>query len=80
MASSKTQSKNKQLFDSSLKSGLYIITCIPEQKHYIGQSENVVRRINAHKSHLKRNVHENTALQKDFNFYGEKNFYGKNFN
>lgn len=74
MDSNIKQSQNTEFFPSSLKSGLYVITCIPEQKHYIGQSENVVRRLNSRKSHLKRNIHENAALQKDYNAYRENEF------
>jgi hypothetical protein len=53
---------------------LYIITCKPLDKHYIGVSTYVTRRINAHKSKLRRKCHENSFLQNDFNLYGEKDF------
>lgn len=63
--------KNKEnLFDSSLKAGLYLINCKPKQKYYIGQSGNVIPRLNAHKSKLRRNCHENREMQKDFNLLG----------
>ena len=52
MVSNMKQNKNKELFDSCINSGLYMITCIPEQKHYIRQSENDLRRLNAHKPHF----------------------------
>lgn len=40
------------VFDRSLKSGVYLITCLPLDKHYVGISDNVRARINAHKSDL----------------------------
>lgn len=63
----------ENLFDF-LKSGIYIISCKEKQKHYIGQSENVVTRLCAHKNKLRRNIHENKQLQSDFNKFGEQNF------
>nr|QUO98942.1 putative GIY-YIG homing endonuclease [Oedogonium crispum] len=67
--------KNKEnLFDSSLKSGLYLITCIPLEKHYVGESSDVTQRINAHKSALRRGIHVNRKMQEDFQNYGENAF------
>nr|AIT94654.1 putative GIY-YIG homing endonuclease [Chlorosarcina brevispinosa] len=62
------------LFPSSLKSGLYVITCQRLDKHYVGQSENVTARLNAHKTKLKRGCHESSVLQEDFQKYGENGF------
>jgi group I intron endonuclease len=62
------------LFDPSLKSGIYVITCLPLQKHYIGQSSNVKVRLNAHKSTLMRNCHCCAQLQADYNHYGQNQF------
>lgn len=62
------------LFDRSLKSGVYLITCLPLDKHYVGVSDNVRTRINAHKSALKRNCHEIAALQADYNEHKQGNF------
>lgn len=56
------------------KAGLYVITCLPCGKHYIGESADVRRRWNAHRSHLRRGVHENRILQEDFLQYGESSF------
>lgn len=71
----KKNKKNKEnLFDPSLKSGLYLITCIPADTHYVGQSEYVTRRLNAHKSALRCRIHENKEMQKDFDKYGIENF------
>jgi group I intron endonuclease len=65
---------NNKLFDASMKSGIYLITCIPLNKHYVGISNNVVRRLNAHKSLLKRVCHDNKTLQEDYNKYGLTRF------
>ncbi len=56
------------------KSGIYVISCIKNQKHYIGESNNITARLCAHKNKLRRNVHENKELQSDFNKYGEEFF------
>jgi group I intron endonuclease len=67
--------KNKEnLFDSSLKSGFYLITCVPLEKHYVGESNDVTRIINAHKSALRRGIHVNRKMQEDFENYGENAF------
>lgn len=67
-------SHEKSMFPSTFKSGLYLITCIPLQKHYVGESKNVPSRLSAHKSRLRRGIHENQELQNDFHTYGEKAF------
>jgi hypothetical protein len=67
-------SSKKPLFDRSLKSGVYLITCLPLDKHYIGISDNVRARINAHKSALRRNCHDIAALQADYNEHKQGNF------
>lgn len=54
--------------------GIYIIKCNVDNKVYIGQSINLEKRINEHKSLLKRNKHSNCHLQNSFNKYGEENF------
>jgi group I intron endonuclease len=63
----------ENLFDFK-KSGIYKISCIKKEKHYIGESENITARLCAHKNKLRRNIHENNELQSDFNQYGEKCF------
>lgn len=73
------QKKRKPLFPSSLKSGLYVVTCVPLQKHYVGWSTNVVPRLNAHKSMLRRNCHDNSKMQKDYNIYGSASFIYQRF-
>lgn len=64
----------ENLFDCSIKAGLYLITCLTNQKHYVGQFSYVTRRLNAHKNLLKRGCHSNLIMQKDFHFYGENSF------
>ena len=68
-----TLNYKENLFDFE-KSGIYLISCIKKQKHYIGESNNITARLCAHKNKLKRNIHENKELQSDFNEYGEEFF------
>lgn len=70
-----TFKNNKEnLFNTSMKSGIYVITCLKNNKHYVGQSEKVISRLNAHKNKLRRQIHENKDLQTDFIQYGEPFF------
>lgn len=57
-----------------MKSGVYIITCLVNGKHYIGYSGNILKRLNVHKSHLRNNKHPNCYLQNAVNIYGITNF------
>ena len=57
-----------------IKSGLYIIQCVENACTYVGESENVTARLNAHKNQLRREIHSNFKLQQDFNRYGEGRF------
>lgn len=57
-----------------MKSGIYAILNIKNNKIYIGQSKNVKARINRHKSELKHNKHKNIYLQREINKYGFENF------
>lgn len=68
----------KENFLGFSKPGLYVITCIATNQHYIGESSNVKARLNAHLNHLRRKIHPNKNLQNDFNLYGEKNFFFQN--
>jgi group I intron endonuclease len=54
--------------------GIYKITCLKNNKFYIGSSTNIIIRWKLHKSALKRNAHPNTYLQNSWNKYGENNF------
>lgn len=61
-------------FERNFRQGLYIITCVPLNKYYIGESTNLKSRINKHKSCLRRGCHECSTLQQDFDIYGFQNF------
>src|SRR6187402_268706 len=55
--------------------GIYIITCIPNKKVYIGSSSySVYKRIRDHQIFLESNSHPNQYLQRAFNKYGKENF------
>lgn len=56
------------------KSGIYCIVNIINQKRYIGSSKNLYNRIGAHRSYLRKGIHQNAKLQNAWNKYGEKNF------
>lgn len=68
-----TLNYKENLFDFK-KSGIYTISCLKNEKYYIGESKNVTARLCAHKNKLRRNIHENRELQSDFNKYGEQFF------
>lgn len=60
--------------DFPKSSGIYLIKNIQNGKCYIGQSQNIYRRIGAHKRLLRSNKHHNYALQKEWNKYGQESF------
>ena len=76
--------KSKTNFIST-KKGLYQISCKEDFRFYIGESENVVARLNAHKNLLKRGIHSNQEMQKACTKYGIDSFkferlqFGANF-
>ena len=51
--------------------GIYCIENIINHKKYIGQSQNVFRRMYNHKNLLRNNKHHNSYLQNSWNKYGE---------
>lgn len=53
---------------------IYKIENKVNHKKYIGLTNNVIRRRNRHFSDLRRNRHDNSFLQKEFNIYGIDNF------
>lgn len=56
-------------------SGVYIITCITNGKHYIGSSSrDITDRISLHKSMLLYNRHHSILLQRAYNKYGIYSF------
>lgn len=58
-------------------SGIYCIENTINHKKYIGQSKDIRRRYQNHKSRLNKHKHPNKVLQKDWDKYGEDifNFY-----
>lgn len=68
------QTTSLLFFEKNYQQGVYIITCIPLNKHYIGESKNLRSRLNKHKSCLRRDCHECSQLQQDYNLYGLENF------
>jgi group I intron endonuclease len=54
--------------------GIYSITCIPENKKYIGSSVNIKRRWSEHRRELRNQLHRNCFLQLDWDCYGDENF------
>lgn len=56
------------------KCGVYKITCLSNDKIYIGSSKDISNRFRQHKYLLKKYKHDNKFLQNDWNKYGESNF------
>lgn len=54
--------------------GIYCIENLITNKKYIGQSKNIARRWEAHRSALNNGAHVNRHLQSAWNKYGELNF------
>jgi len=54
--------------------GIYKITCLVDDKFYIGSTNNFSSRWNYHKNCLRRNCHDNNYLQNSWNKHGEDNF------
>ena len=52
--------------------GIYEIRCIPKNKVYIGESENLLTRLGKHVASLTQNQHDCTNLQQDWNQFGLK--------
>jgi len=57
-----------------MKSGVYKIINIINNRVYVGMSNDIERRIKWHKSRLKYKNHNNPILQRAYDKYGEKNF------
>lgn len=55
-------------------SRVYMITCIVNERTYIGRSDMMEIRIKEHRRTLKAGKHHNTPLQADFNLYGMEAF------
>lgn len=57
-----------------IKSGIYTITNLINNKMYVGFTNNLDNRRDGHISCLRRGVHQNTILQRSWNKHGEINF------
>jgi len=56
------------------KCGIYSILCKPKAMMYVGQSRNIINRFTHHRFMLRKGVHANKSLQKDWNGLGEDAF------
>ena len=54
--------------------GIYKITCMGNNKVYVGQSMSIKRRWRDHQRALKEGTHHNKHLQSAYNKYGEQSF------
>jgi group I intron endonuclease len=57
-----------------MKSGVYQILNIKDNKRYIGSAANIFKRFREHKCALRRNLHYSKYLQRAWNKYGENQF------
>jgi group I intron endonuclease len=57
-----------------ISKGIYLIYCLANQRVYIGQSKNIMKRLGCHLASLKKGNHENDYLQKAYNKYGDDMF------
>lgn len=57
-----------------MKSGIYIIKNLINDKVYVGKSKNINQRKNTHFNALRLNKHSNQHLQNSYNKYGKDNF------
>ena len=55
------------------KIGVYIITCLSNNKVYIGSSQNIEKRWKTHKAKLFNKTHRNKHLQNAYQKYGAEN-------
>lgn len=71
-----TASLNFDSINKNLPSvqGIYKITCIPNQKAYIGQSVNIRCRAHEHRRDLEKGTHDNTIMQNAYDKYGKDAF------
>jgi group I intron endonuclease len=53
---------------------IYKIKCLENNKKYIGQTKNLIKRKNEHFRELKRNKHHSKYMQRTFNKYGIEKF------
>lgn len=56
------------------ESGVYRIVCVPTGRQYVGQSENVTKRLRTHRLRLEQGRHENPKLQNAWDKHGSASF------
>ena len=71
------QISNKRYGDLPRCAGVYSITNNSNHKTYIGSSSNINKRVKAHFSQLKHNIHPNKAMQSEHNREGAELFSSK---
>nr|DAF93427.1 MAG TPA: intron associated endonuclease [Myoviridae sp. ctshb19] len=54
--------------------GLYLIVCTRNKKSYVGRSEDIDKRIRSHFYTLRKGIHQNVNLQRDYDKYGPDAF------
>ncbi len=64
------ESENEIDLTAYIVPGIYEICCIPRNRAYIGESENLLARLGEHVASLTRNQHDCTNLQQDWNQSG----------
>lgn len=57
-----------------MKSGIYIIICMPTMKSYIGSAVNIKSRLGTHRNLLRNKKHWISYFQNSWNKYGEADF------
>jgi len=60
--------------ETYMKSGIYLIKNILNNKIYVGSSVNIDKRWKEHKNHLKERKHHSVLLQRAWDKYGEQSF------
>lgn len=66
--------KLSRIQDAKNVSGVYCIKNTKNNKIYVGSSKNIYKRLNAHRSGLRKNYHHNVHLQRSWNKNGEDKF------
>ena len=61
-------------YNGDMKTGIYCILNLENQRHYIGSAVDIERRWKQHRYHLLKNTHHNSKLQRAYNKYGEDTF------
>ena len=62
---------SRTIREVKIMTGIYKITCLANNKSYIGQSVSIKRRWATHKRELAAGIHYNEYLQRAYNKYGK---------